>query len=70
MTDAEMYNIHPVYGVPKDHISCPGCGQVYGRWKRKVCSNCQECSSCCRCSKSEQKLITATKMIDIILRDG
>lgn len=40
------YDIHPVYLIPKEYVSCPGCGRVYGHHKTKVDVNSQECSSC------------------------
>ena len=34
------------YNVPKDMISCPGCGQRYGHHNTKVDTESEECSSC------------------------
>lgn len=44
---ASDYDIHPTYGVPKEDISCPGCGRVY---VGKVCLRCEECKKCCACT--------------------
>lgn len=46
---SDPYNIHPTWGVPKEDVSCPGCGHVYGHHRTTVCSECEECSSCCQC---------------------
>jgi len=47
--DKIMYDIIEKYGMPREHVSCPGCGQVYGHHNTKVCKNCEECSLCCMC---------------------
>ena len=60
-----MYDIDKKYGVPKEEISCPGCGRRYGHHKTKVCRNCEECSSCCRCGA--QDLVDADIFIKQIL---
>jgi hypothetical protein len=37
------------WGLPSKDVSCPACGNIYGRYNRKVCTICQECSRCCLC---------------------
>jgi len=44
-----MSDIVEKYGLPKKMVSCPHCGQLYGRKNRKVCLYCEECSKCCVC---------------------
>jgi hypothetical protein len=42
------YDIVEKFGLPREYCSCPGCGQIYGHHKTKVCQDCAECSSCCK----------------------
>lgn len=35
-------------GMPKEYVSCPGCGKVYGYQNRKACKKCEECAKCHR----------------------
>jgi hypothetical protein len=51
MPDKELYNIIDQYGLPRDEVSCPSCGHLYGTHNRLVCSTCEECSKCCHCPK-------------------
>jgi hypothetical protein len=60
-TDKEQYDIAEKYGLPRKHVSCPACGQVYGAYGRKVCNNCQECSQCCFCK--DKKMIDADDFV-------
>ena len=32
--------------IPKDYVSCPRCGRLYGHHNTKVCKKCEECSFC------------------------
>jgi len=34
------------FGLPRDYVSCPGCGRLYGHHKTKVHVETEECSSC------------------------
>jgi len=43
-----QYDIIPKFGLPREYCSCPGCGQVYGHHRTKVCNHCGECSKCCK----------------------
>ena len=61
MSDKKIYDIVDKYGLPREEISCPACGNIYGRYNRKVCVNCQECSKCCSCKKP--KMIDADTFI-------
>ena len=36
------------WGLPRDIVSCPACGQLYGHHKTKVCKMCEECGPCCK----------------------
>lgn len=60
-----QYDIHPTYGVPRECISCPGCGQLYTR--RRACTNCDECVQCCEkrgtCG-AQQHLIAGAEMAE------
>ena len=51
-TDKELYDIVEKWGLPRDMVSCPSCGYIYGAYNRKVCTNCEECSKCCNCDHS------------------
>jgi hypothetical protein len=42
------YDIVEKFGLPREYCTCPGCGQLYGHHRTKVCENCAECSSCCK----------------------
>ena len=61
------YNIDKKYGVPVEHISCPGCGQKYGHHNTKVDLNSQECSSCAKERGGELNLVSAKDFIENIL---
>lgn len=41
--------------VPLEYRSCPACGDVYGRYNRKVCIECEECSACCTCAEPDRR---------------
>lgn len=43
-----MYNIHPKYGVPREEISCPDCGQIYGHHNTKVDVESELCGPCAK----------------------
>jgi len=62
--------IHEPSGLPVEHVSCPGCGYVYGYRARKVCPECQECSECCPCADPKPARITGKEMIAQILENG
>jgi 4-hydroxy-3-methylbut-2-en-1-yl diphosphate synthase IspG/GcpE len=63
-----MYDIDKVYGVPKEEISCPGCGRKYGHHKTTVDQISQECSSCCKQQgRTEVQLVSATRFIEEVL---
>ena len=36
-------------GLPREYVSCPSCGFMYGYQNRMACVACNECSKCCRC---------------------
>ncbi len=55
------------YRIPKEEISCPGCGLKYGHHKTKVDTISQECSKCCLIRKNETNLVEATYYIEKIL---
>lgn len=57
----EMSRLHP--GLPREEVSCPGCGSEYGAYGRKVCMECQECSKCCSCTQNYQRLVEAAVFI-------
>ena len=61
------FELDPLYLVPTEEISCPGCGLRYGWHKRRVCANCEECSKCCRCAKGEQNLAEANDYITKVI---
>ena len=48
-----MHDIIKKYGLPREHVSCPSCGQLFGHHNTKVCLNCEECSKCCSCAKKD-----------------
>lgn len=60
-----MYNITK-YGVPKEEVSCPGCGQIYGHHNTKVDVNSQECSTCAK-DYEDKELIDAQDFITNVL---
>ena len=55
------------YGVPNDLVSCPGCGDNYGTYNRKICIKCEECSKCCSCEIP--KFVNCKEGIEEILRN-
>lgn len=59
--DEGQYDIVKKYGLPRDHVSCPGCGNIYGAYNREVCKACQECSKCCYCDTPD--LMKAEKFV-------
>lgn len=61
--DNEMYDIDPVWGLPRKSVRCGGCGSRYGSYKRKVCSMCGECSKCCSCKEDEKNHVDASVFI-------
>lgn len=62
------HNTNKKYGVPKEEISCPGCGQVYGHHNTKVDINSQECSKCAENSEyPDIELMEADKYITEVL---
>jgi hypothetical protein len=36
------------WGLPKEEVSCPSCGRIYGYRRTKVCVECEECEPCCK----------------------
>ena len=45
--------------LPREMVSCPGCGRRYLNKKIKwVCKECEECSKCCTCCESNGKRVT------------
>lgn len=63
-----MYNIDKKYGVPREEISCPGCGQKYGHHNTKVDSISQECSKCATDSGyTDVELVSAEDFIEKVL---
>jgi hypothetical protein len=51
------------WGLPRDHVSCPSCGELYGTKNRKACKTCEECSKCCTCPPGEKRLVTADELV-------
>ena len=43
----QIENVSKRYGIPKEEISCPDCGRVYGHHNTFVCHECERCSKCC-----------------------
>jgi hypothetical protein len=64
------YEIHEGSGLPREYVSCPHCGFVYGYQRRKVCPECQECSKCCPCPEPKPARVTGKEMIDQIVKHG
>ncbi len=76
----QIENINKKYGIPKEEISCPSCGLVYGHHNTKVNKITEECSSCDKVRKNvygdndinnienkEEMLISAKEFIENIL---
>ena len=61
-----MY-IDKTYQVPKQEISCPGCGLKYGHHNTEVDTISQECSKCCLVRNDETNLVTGKYYIEEIL---
>lgn len=62
------YNIDKTYGVPKEDISCPSCGQRYGHHNTLVDANSQECSKCAKEQNyKKQNLMSACIFITTVL---
>jgi hypothetical protein len=61
-----MY-IDKKYGVPKEEISCPGCGLKYSHHNTLVDTISQECSKCCEYRDNETNFISGTSYIEEIL---
>jgi len=59
-----MCDIDKKYGVPREEISCPSCGQKYGHHKTKVDTNTQECVPCAKLRGGEINEITAEEFIE------
>jgi len=60
-----MYNIDPVYHIPIEEISCPSCGERYGKYNRKVDTVSQECSKCVkRYGYTDINLVSADTFIE------
>lgn len=57
----EQYDIIKKYGLPRELISYPSCGKLYGHHRTKVCKFCGECSKCCICK--DKRLIIADEFI-------
>lgn len=61
-------NIDIKYSVPKEEISCPGCGLKYGHHNTLVDTISQECSKCCKERKyKETNMVSGTYYIEEIL---
>ncbi len=56
------------WGLPKDEVSCPSCGKIYGHHRTKVCSQCEECEPCCKARPINQcdgsGLVTADQFVE------
>lgn len=62
------YIIDKVYGVPKEDVSCPGCGLRYGHHNTQVDTISQECSACCKqMNRAEAELMPASQYIEQVL---
>lgn len=59
-------SIEDRYGLPKEYLTCPSCGFLYGHNNSKVCLNCEECSFCCNCDNKNIKSIN--EAIPILLK--
>lgn len=53
--------IHPEYGVPKEDISCPGCGRLYTT--ARGCLACDECIRCCACLPKKRHIVSGKIMV-------
>lgn len=60
----DQHDIYEKYGLPRDYVSCPSCGKIYGHHNTKSCSVCSECSKCCDCRNPE--MVKAEELIDIL----
>lgn len=60
-----MTEVHPRYLVPREDISCPGCGVLY---RGSVCIDCEECKQCCSCEKP--KFVTAKAVKEFVSEHG
>lgn len=61
--DERQYNIHPKWRLPREDISCPECGQVYGHHKTMVETSTELCSACVRKIGAGGKFISAEEFI-------
>lgn len=70
MTQDELqYNIHPVYKIPREEISCPSCGRIYGHHKTKVDPISEECSTCAlKMGVDKSSFISAEEFINKLLK--
>ena len=62
-----QYDIDSHTGLPKEYVSCPGCGKLYRTFK-KVCISCEECVKCCSCKTPH--LIASHKAIEAIIENS
>jgi hypothetical protein len=52
------------FGLPRELVTCPDCGELYGRCNRKVCKTCECCSKCCKCPPGERNLVMPEEVVD------
>lgn len=63
--DSEDPNaVIPRWGLPREHVSCPGCGLVYGSRNGTVCGHCEECNECCSCAPQDQRLMEPDEFVE------
>lgn len=51
-------------GLPREEVSCPACGKIYGYSETSVCKGCEECSKCCRCKTGRRVLVDAQTFVN------
>jgi hypothetical protein len=61
-------SLRKIFGIPREEVSCPGCGRLYGSNNTKVDIISQECSTCVASKgRSPVKLIDAVKFVKYLL---
>jgi len=65
--DTREHNLDEEYRVPKEYITCPGCGRTY-KQAGTVCRSCEECKKCCRCGEPDH--VPARTFIEELIKRG